>query len=511
MAQKKFRFKQNILDLILSFPDTEMKEIMLEGVHLLEFAPECLDGIAGDVDLLAKGKKADRIAERDWYLSLSLDLPGMQTGGVFPEAESLVLLDGRPRKLDAEAIFFLMLIRAHLDSVTSKAAVDRIVDSHLINAYFESRGMRLPSANTILDHLNAVSNDTRNFIFEKLITRIVSEGWDTMDVVGVDSFSVWANTDWPTDSLIILKLLKRAYSLGMKLTRMKLLGFTEGHIPGWLQELKKINFKLSCLAGKPKSKSKIKKLYRKFLKMVDKILSRMIRQYSENVVRWSRLSLSPLKQRKVTAITNGITQDIERVIHVYQYASDRVFHGIPLPAPEKILSLSDESATFIKKGSRESVIGYKPQVGRTGQGFITTFEIQEGNPKDSTRLEPLIHTHVFNTDIIPETVTVDDGYSCRKTRNNLLAMPIPTVSINGAKGRKITPSEDWENETYQSARNARSAVESLIFTLRFKFHLYRFTRRGIDAVKAELIEKIIAYNLWRIAYLRKQRLRHIVA
>lgn len=511
MAQKKFRFKQNVLNTILSFPDTEMKEIMLEGVHLLEFAPECLVRIGCDVDLMAKGKKADRVAEQNWYSNLTRELPGMESAGEIPEAESLMLLDGRPRKLDAEATFFLMLIRSHLDSVTSKAAVDRIVDSQLINAYFECRGMHLPSANTMLDHLNAVSNETRHFIFEKLVKRIISEGWDTMDLVGVDSFSVSANTDWPTDSLIMMKLLNRAYRLGRKLAAMNLPGFSEAYIPVWLQELKKINFKLSCLAGKPKSKSKIKKLYRKFLKTVDKILSRMIRQYSENVTRWSRLSLSPLKQRKVAAITDGITQDIERVIHVYQYASDRVFHGITLPAPEKILSLSDESAAFIKKGSREPVIGYKPQVGRTGQGFITTFEIQEGNPKDSKRLEPLIYTHVFNTDIIPETVTVDDGYSCRKTRNNLLAMPIPTVSINGAKGRKITPSEDWESQTYQSARNARSAVESLIFTLRFKFHLYRFTRRGIDAVKAELIEKIIAYNLWRIAYLRKQRLRYNVA
>ena len=117
----------------------------------------------------------------------------------------------------------------------------------------------------------------------------------------------------------------------------------------------------------------------------------------------------------------------------------------------------------------------------------------------------------MNTAIIPETVTVDDGYSCRETRDNLLMMPISTISINGAKGRKITPSEKGESETYQSARNARSAVESLIFTLRFKFHLYRFTRRGFDAVKAELIEKILAYNLWRIAYLRKKRIRSNVA
>ena len=57
-----------------------------------------------------------------------------------------------------------------------------------------------------------------------------------------------------------------------------------------------------------------------------------------------------------------IILDIESVIHVYAYTGNRVFHGIQLPAPEKILSLSDECASFIKKGGREAVIGYKPQV-----------------------------------------------------------------------------------------------------------------------------------------------------
>ncbi|MBN2031311.1 hypothetical protein JW824_13845 [bacterium] len=144
MAQKRFRFNQNVLSTILSFPETEMKEIMLEGVRLLEFTPECLDRIDSDIDRMAKGKKADRIAELEWYLRLTPDLPGMETEPEIPELETLVLLDGRPRKLDAKATFFLMLIRAHLDSVTSRAAVDRIVDSQLINGYFECRGMRLP-------------------------------------------------------------------------------------------------------------------------------------------------------------------------------------------------------------------------------------------------------------------------------------------------------------------------------------------------------------------------------
>ncbi len=83
-------------------------------------------------------------------------------------------------------------------------------------------------------------------------------------------------------------------------------------------------------------------------------------------------------------------------------------------------------------------------------------------------------------------------------------MGIEIVSIGGAKGKKITQEIEWDSPEYQQARNARSGVESIIFVLRYKFHLDSFTRRGLEGVTAELTEKVIAHNFWRIAYLRRK-------
>ena len=95
----------------------------------------------------------------------------------------------------------------------------------------------------------------------------------------------------------------------------------------------------------------------------------------------------------------------------------------------------------------------------------------------------------------------------RANRQNLLALGVGTVSLNGAKGRKVTPEDQWNSPEYQAARNARSAVESLIFTLRYKFHLYRFSRRGIEDVRIEMYEKVIVHNLWRAVLLRGRAAR----
>ena len=232
----------------------------------------------------------------------------------------------------------------------------------------------------------------------------------------------------------------------------------------------------------------------------------MIRRCNDCLGSWEDLGYLPPSQRRMAQeAIDQILLDLESIIHVYTYAGDRVFHGITLPAPEKVMSLSDECAAFIQKCGRKPVIGYKPQVARSGEGFITAYEVQQGNPADSARLQPVIIQHCQNTGCVPQTVSVDDGYSSSKNRKVLKGMGIETVSIGGSKGKKITPEIEWDSPEYQQARNARSAVESIIFVLRHKFHLESFTRRGLDGVMAELTEKVIAHNFWRLAYLRRKQ------
>ena len=510
MTQRKFKLHTTVLTAIINTPSTELKDIFLEGLKLLQFDPSILDRIACDIDKAAKEKKMMRLADQAWYEQLNGTFPGCESlcAAVDFDSAKLCLFEGRPRLLDPESVFLLMMCRAHLDSVTSKQAVDRMKDSILIQTYFEALGMKLPSANTVLDNINAVTNETRETIFKSQMRMIMESGFDSMELVTMDSFSISGNTEWPTDSRIMMKLLERAYRLGSeRIIGFGLPGFTKGWISQWLARLKQLDFKIANTCGKPKSKGKIKVFYRQFLTNVNKILLRMINRISKCLSDWEiPKGLAPSQRRMVEAFVDRIILDIESVIRIYTYAGNRVFHGIQLPAPQKVLSLSDECASFIQKGGREAVIGYKPQVVRSGEGFITAFEVQQGNPADSARIVPVIKQHCINTDSVPNTAAVDDGYSSAANRKALKGMGIGIVSIGGSKGKKITPDIEWNSPEHQNARNARSAVESIIFVLRYKFHLDSFTRRGLEGVTAELTEKVIAHNFWRISYLRKKQM-----
>jgi IS5 family transposase len=170
---------------------------------------------------------------------------------------------------------------------------------------------------------------------------------------------------------------------------------------------------------------------------------------------------------------------------------------------EKVLSISDPDVGFIAKGQRDPVIGYKPQLARSGAGFIVGLQVPKGNAPDSKQLVPMIEEVIGRTKVIPSVVSVDDGYASAKNVEQIKERQIQDISINGAKGRALTSAEDWESDLYADARNNRSAIESLMFTLKHGFDFGEVARRGLSAVHAELLEKALAYNICVTVRLRK--------
>ena len=92
---------------ILSTPDTELKDIFLEGLKLIRHEPSIPDRIGFDIDQAAKEKKAMRLSDRSWYEDLNGILPGCEwiRGAVAFDPDKLTLFEGRPRLLDPESVF----------------------------------------------------------------------------------------------------------------------------------------------------------------------------------------------------------------------------------------------------------------------------------------------------------------------------------------------------------------------------------------------------------------------
>jgi hypothetical protein len=86
----------------------------------------------------------------------------------------------------------------------------------------------------------------------------------------------------------------------------------------------------------------------------------------------------------------------------------------------------------------------------------------------------------------------------------VLGLGLKVVSISGAKGKKIIETQKWKSQPYRQARAERSAIESLVFTLKEGFEFGEMVRRTHENVLAEMLEKVLAYNISQIIRMRKK-------
>ena len=175
-----------------------------------------------------------------------------------------------------------------------------------------------------------------------------------------------------------------------------------------------------------------------------------------------------------------------------------------MPIAEKMISLSDSDAAFIVKGGWNTVVGYRPQLARSGSGFVSALLVPEGNAADSAQLVARVMEQITNSGVLPAMVSGDDGYSSQQGREDLLGLGVEVVSIGGAKGKKIIEAEQWKSRAYREARAERSAVESLVFTLKDGYEFGEMVRRERENVRAEMMEKVLAYNISQIIRVRKK-------
>ncbi len=497
--------ERNFYKILFGIPDTKLAKLIKFSLETGELYKEIYKKIESDLDRKGLEKKEIRIKDK-LYLAKQTGILGEEFSCVDNLKITVSELEvGRPR-ITAEEVFIFICLRGYFDSVTSEEACERMVESVSLQIYYLDRNKKMPRAKTINENLNTVSSETMEFILKCQLQQFLNEGLDDFNYAVFDSTSVSASSSWPTDAGVIYRLFSRIKNQASKFDRFELKSISSKYPEKWLKILSKLLFKINNTkgtSGNPK-KEKIKPDYKQFLRAAHK----MNEFYIKHLLRLSddvgSAELKPSESIKLLSLYEHLEDDLLAVSTVLYYAEERVFSDKKLPSSEKILSLSDTTAAFIKKGNRNSVIGYKPQIGMSKNGYVSAIIIDSGNGADSTYLAPLVQKHMKNTGVTPKLVSADDGYSSKAGRNDVFELGVKDVSFSGAVGRKILGEELWNDEKYTEARRNRSAVESLMFSLKYTVHFGRLRRRGIEAVKCEMLGKVITYNyLHKIVRLEK--------
>lgn len=481
--------------------DSEFFLFLQEAYQLIVKDPTILDAIDADLDLHGQRKKALRIQDAQWEMAQNEPLPTMDQTPAPVAAESLRLSAGRPRT-KAYVVFLFLAGRGFFGGFKGTEATTMMLESVTLRVFLANQALELPGRSTLTELVNAVSVETREKILDAQLRIVLKEGWDDGKTMTQDSTAIEGNVSWPTDSRLMADLMGRLWRRGGKLDTVELPNFEEPRIAKVLGEMSLLDREISLLSGS-KKKGNRRRLYEKLLKKAREALKLLAPQVDRTQQALQKLNVLPSLRHRAERLVEWLQTDLENLRRVIQCCEARILRDEKVPVQEKVLSVSDPDVGFIAKGDREPVVGYKPQLARSGNGFITGLILPQGNASDSCQLVPMFEEVVRRTGVTPETVSVDDGYSSREGRERLLNRGVKVVSISGSKGKNITPIEEWESERYATARDNRSAVESLMFTIKNGFDFGRVARRGLENVRAELLEKVLAYNFCRIAACRR--------
>jgi hypothetical protein len=300
-------------------------------------------------------------------------------------------------------------------------------------------------------------------------------------------------------------LIGRIGAVGRRLHRVGLPDMQQVGLAEQQEELRRLSQQILFLDGKARRQVKRQKLYFQLLRGVRRLRKRLLRDLEP--VRQSlaaRCDLPPSRRLMAEEAVALVAEDLQALEQTAQVCERRIMGEEKVPVSEKIISLSDPDASFIVKGGWNSVVGYRPQLARSGNGFVTALVLPRGNAADSPQLAPMVQEQIANTGVTPALVSVDDGYSSQAGREEVLSLGVKVVSISGAKGKKLLGAAQWKSPAYRQARAARSAIESLVFSLKGGFEFGELRRRTQENARAEMLEKVLAYNTCQILRVRKR-------
>jgi len=333
--------------------DTQLHEFLREIHQIALFEPAIVQRIDEDLDLHAKKKKLLRLADAQFLEGQTPDLPKLQFQLRELTLEDVELEIGRPRT-DAYVVYLFLMLRGFNGGCKDQRARLLLEESITLRFWLDQLGLELPPASTLSDNLNAVSNATRAFIQKVQLRYIHQQRLDDFAKSFVDSTAVEANTDRPTDSSLIVKLIERICGFGAQLHRVGLPNMNPVGLTAQQQELRRMSQQILFLNGKARQEGKRKKLYFQLMQRARRLRKRLLRDL-EPVCRHlqTRGDLLPSRRLMAEDAIGVLTEDLQALEQSIAVCHRRIMGGEKVPVEEKIISLSDPDASFIVKGGLE--------------------------------------------------------------------------------------------------------------------------------------------------------------
>jgi hypothetical protein len=168
------------------------------------------------------------------------DLPKLQLQLRELKLDDIDLEIGRPRT-EAYIVYLFLMVRGLIGGCKDQHVRLLQEESITLKLWLNHLGLELPPASTLSENLNAVSNQTRNLIHQVQLRWILEQDLDDFQKCFIDSTAVAANTEPPTDSTILVRLIARVCTTGGHLHRLDLPDMNPIGLLEQQEELRRLN------------------------------------------------------------------------------------------------------------------------------------------------------------------------------------------------------------------------------------------------------------------------------
>lgn len=412
-----------------------------------------------------------------------------------PPAAPTTLADGRPR-MPPKAVFLLSIARAYADGLASRQAATLLLESCSLHAVLAPVLPRLPGMTTILENTNLLNAQTLAAFNSRLLRWVqAAQPTAAWQRIVVDSTAVYAAASHPCDSALLHALMGKALTALRR--REDLLGIPPVAMPKverWLQAAGNLHRRIGMTIHRVKGGQQRRKLYRQLCQRAIQFAGDLLRHSERLDEALGTAVLSRAQWELAAGHERTMLTQLGDLVRVCQQVGGRLHGAVPVAVSERLLSIKDRDAAIIVKGGREAVFGYKVQLAFTGLGYCTGLVVNHGNGSDSRSLAEVVQRHNEATGIVAAEVSVDDGYAGTKTAVEVANLGVKHLSVSGAKGRRQL-GELWDEPTIRELRVWRPAAEARIYLLKRNVRAGRVSRSGRAAVEAELMAKVLVFNL----------------
>jgi IS5 family transposase len=399
---------------------------------------------------------------------------------------------GRPGTT-AEIILRMMLLKHFRD--WSFQDLTREVRANLVYREFTRiGGGKVPDDKT----MGRLARQLGPEVVEKVHQRVVEIALEKKIAAGrklrVDTTVVETNIHYPTDSSLLgdgVRVLTRV---------MKKVGEVAGQLGTELRDrTRSIKLKVLAIARASRNKTesgkqKLKQAYVALLEATSRVVGQaknFSKEISEGIKRGNRKLLSKAKHQ--------LDEMIPRVQQVLRQTRERVLHG-NTRAEGKLLSVFEPETEVIRKGKakKPNEFGKLIRIQEAENQLITSYEVLEKRPADSTLLIPSLHQHVQQFGHAPHAIAADPGFFSAANEAAAEKMGVKRVSIPSSgtpgKQRKEKQKKRW----FKKLQKWRTGCEGRISVLKRRHGLYRSRYKGLGGMKRWVGLGVIADNLIHI-------------